>query len=304
MEWEVSLIEGLQSAMGKAGEFITKAFSTVGGEIVTLLVLLVIIFCYSKEAGKRSALKIIAASVWFSMVKNAVLRLRPYMEHEEIRALIPTETDADPMDVVQQGYSFPSGHASTSMAIYGSLCREAKKKWLWITSIILVIMIGLSRFAAGVHYPTDVLGGWVIGLLAIVFCEVLEKIVRKEWVRYLILLAIAAPGLIWCRSRDYFSALGMLAAMTFVFPYEEKYVKFSDTRNVYAMILRVLGALAVYLVLNKVLKMPFSSEFLDNGSLAAGLVRALRYGIILFVVLGVYPRIFPLFEKVGKKDSK
>ena len=92
--------------------------------------------------------------------------------------------------------------------------------------------------------------------------------------------------------------------MTVVFPYEEKYVRFQDTRNIWAMILRVLGALAVYLILNKVLKMPFSTEFLDNGSLGAGLVRTARYGIILFVILGVYPRVFPLFEKVGKKISK
>ena len=93
----------------------------------------------------------------------------------------------------------------------------------------------------------------------------------------------------------------MLAAMTFVFPYEQKHVNFQDTRNIWAMILRVLGALGVYAGLNTVLKLPFSSEFLNNGSLGAGLVRSLRYGMILFVILGVYPRVFPLFEKVGKK---
>ena len=301
MAWEVSLIEWLQNAMGKAGEFIAKAFTTAGGEVITLIVLLAMIFCYSKEAGKRSALKIIAASMWFPMIKNVVLRLRPYMEHAGIRALVLTEADAGAMDVVQQGYSFPSGHSAMSFSIYGSLCREVRKRWLWIVSAVLVFCIGVSRFAVGVHYPTDVLGGWTIGLLAICFGELLEKKVQKEWIRYLILLVITLPGIFWCRSRDYFSGLGMLAAMTFVFPYEQKHVNFQDTRNIWAMILRVLGALGVYAGLNTVLKLPFSSEFLNNGSLGAGLVRSLRYGMILFVILGVYPRVFPLFEKVGKK---
>ena len=304
MAWEVSLIEWLQKETGKAGEMIAKLFSFIGGETVMLLVLLVILFCCSKEAGKRCGLKIIAATIWFPMVKNVVLRLRPYMEHETIRALQLTEADAGAMDPVQQGYSFPSGHAAMSMSIYGSLCREARKKWLWILSIVLVIMIGVSRFMAGVHYPTDVLAGWGIGLIAICFGEWMEKKVAGEQTRYLILLAISLPGIIWCRSRDYFSALGVLAAMVIAFPYEAKHIGFRDTRNVWAMILRVAGAMVIYAAMNIVLKLPFSREFLDGGTVAAGLVRSLRYGIILFTVIGVYPRVFPLYEKIGGSGKK
>ena len=107
------------------------------------------------------------------------------------------------------------------------------------------------------------------------------------------------PGIFWCNSRDYFSALGILAGMVIVFPYEEKYVKFRDTRNVPAMILRVTGAMIVYLALNKVLKLPFSSEYLNSGTLVPNLIRSARYAVIMFAELGVYPRIFPLFEKFG-----
>jgi hypothetical protein len=80
-------------------------------------------------------------------------------------------------------------------------------------------------------------------------------------------------------------------------------VNFSDTRNIWAMILRVAGAFAIYLALNTVLKMPFSKEWLNSGELGANLVRAGRYAIILFLVIGIYPMVFPAFEKVriGKK---
>jgi len=301
MAWEVSLIESMQAGMGKAGEFATKMFNFIGGDKFMLVLLIVIILCYSKEAGKRCALKIVLACMWFPMIKNIVLRLRPYMEHESIRALEVPEADADLMDVRQQGYSFPSGHASMSMSIYGSLCMEVKKRWLWIVSSVIVLCIGLSRFAAGVHYPTDVLAGWGVGLAALFFGELLQRKVEKEWVRHAILLAVTLPGIFWCTSRDYFSALGVLIAMVIVFPYERKYVNFQDTRNVWAMILRLVGALAIYAGLNWVLKKPFTTEFLNNGTLGANLIRSARYGIILFVILGVYPRIFPLFEKVGKK---
>ena len=172
------------------------------------------------------------------------------------------------------------------MAVYGGVARELKKRWIWIVAVVIALLIGVSRFIVGVHYPTDVLGGWVIGVFAILFSILMEKVVKQEWLRYVILLVISLPGILWCSSRDYYSSLGML-----------------DTRNPFAMILRVAGAFAIYLVLNKVLKMPFSTEWLDSGKLVPNLVRTARYAIILFIVIGVYPKVFPVFEKIrfGKK---
>jgi membrane-associated phospholipid phosphatase len=303
-DWEVDVIQWLQNAMGSVGEAIAKALSFIGGETVTLLVLLVVLFCYKKEAGKRCGFTILTATMWFPMIKNIVLRIRPYMVHlDKIKALMKVEADADLMDIVQQGYSFPSGHCATAIATYGGIAREVRKRWMWFIAVIVPLLIGLSRFAVGVHYPTDVLAGWGIGLLAIGFAVLMEKYVKQEWLRYVILLAISLPGLFWCTSRDYFTGLGLLAGMTVAVPFEQKYVDFKDTRNPFAMILRVIGAFAIYVVLNKVMKMPFSTEWLDSGELLPNLVRAIRYAVILFVIIGIYPKVFTVFEKVkiGKK---
>ena len=314
LDWEVDLIEWLQKAMGTVGETIAKALSYIGGETAMLLVLLVVLFCYKKEAGKRVGFTMLAASMWFPMIKNIVLRVRPYIATAQnvdgklvegrIKALSKVEADADIWDSTQQGYSFPSGHSANSVAMYGSIARELRKKWMWCLAVILPLLIGLSRFAVGVHYPTDVLAGWVIGLLAIGFCILMEKHVKTEWVRYVILLAISLPGIFWCTSRDYFTSLGLLAGMTAAVPYEKKYVNFRDTRNVWAMILRVAGAFAIYAGLNKALKMPFSTEWLDSGILGANLVRTARYTVIIFVILAVYPRVFPVFERIGGKPKE
>ena len=301
-EWEVDLIEWLQNTMGSIGEGIAKALSFIGGETISLLVLLVVLFCYKKAAGMRCGFTILAASMWFPMIKNIALRLRPYMVHKgRVSVLMQAEADADAMDVVQQGYSFPSGHSAMAVACYTSIAYEIKKKWMWILAVIISLLIGLSRFAVGVHYPTDVLAGWAVGLLAFGFGLLMDKYVKKEWIRYAILLAITLPGIFWCTSRDYFSALGLLIGMTVAVPFEKKYVNFQDTRNVWAMILRVVCAFAIYAVLNKVLKMPFSTEWLDSGTLGANLVRSARYAIILFLIVGIYPKCFPVFEKIGKK---
>jgi undecaprenyl-diphosphatase len=68
--------------------------------------------------------------------------------------------------------SFPSGHALESMTLYGALAltvgRRLRSRWLRILALIfglgLPLLIGFSRIYLGVHYFTDVLGGWVVGL--------------------------------------------------------------------------------------------------------------------------------------------
>ena len=301
-QWEVDLIAWLQQTMGTAGTAAAKVMSFIGGETFMLLLMIVMLFCYRKESGKRIALTVLTAGMWFPMIKNVVLRIRPYMAHQEsIKVLQVTEADADPMDIIQQGFSFPRGHSATAVAMFGSIARELRKKWLWMIAAAMALLIGLSRIAVGVHYPTDVLAGWTVGLAAVGFNILLEKKVKQEWMRYVILLAISLPGILWCNSRDYFTTLGLLIAAAIGFPYEEKHIGFRDTRSIPAMILRCIGALAIYYVLNTVLKLPFSKEFLDNGTLAANLVRTARYAVILFIVIAVYPRVFPLFEKIRRK---
>ena len=104
------------------------------------------------------------------------------------------------------------------------------------------------------------------------------------------------------RTEDYYTSLGLLIGLIAGVYFEEKFVQFRETRNIWAMILRVAGAFAIYFLLNTVLKLPFSNEFLSGGTMGALLVRMTRYAVIIFVVVGVYPKVFTLYEKIGKKN--
>ena len=110
------------------------------------------------------------------VVKNLIARPRP----DAIYFLVP-----------ESGYSFPSGHSITSIAVYGMLAwliwyyhktdaavgthglgaeaaaaakMPAKKRALMILCAFLSVAIGLSRIYVGVHHPTDVLGGFLAGI--------------------------------------------------------------------------------------------------------------------------------------------
>ena len=92
-----------------------------------------------------------------------------------------------PIDIAlieETGYSFPSGHSMVAFAFYGLIIYliyksklNIKLKILFIVLLSLLILgIGLSRIYLGVHYVTDVLGGYILGLLSlIIFIELIYK---------------------------------------------------------------------------------------------------------------------------------
>ncbi len=300
MEWEVSLIEWIQSNMGGFSEALGKVFSFLGGEKGLMVLFVIVLFCWKKEAGKRLALIIAAVNAWPAMIKSVVMRPRPYMAYPgRVKALELVETTAAADDIAAQGYSFPSMHAASVAGSYFHVAKEAKRKWLWILAVAKTVFVGFFRVTVGMHYPTDVLAGWALGFVILGVFALLEKYVEKEWVRHLILLIITLPGLFFASTHDYYTSLGILLGAIAAIPFERKYVNFRDTRNVLAMILRTLGAFAIYFGLNTLLKLPFSKDFLEEASMGAFLVRTARYAIIVFVIMGVYPKVFPLFE--GKK---
>ena len=293
----------MQNSFGDLSRLIGRIFAFIGGETGLLIMVFAVMFCWKKEVGQRLALILATVNAYLPMIKAAVLRPRPYIEYPdrvEAQALVDSDTSAQ--DVAAQGYSFPSMHSASVPASYITLAHSAKKKWLWILAICLTFLVGVFRVAVGMHYPTDVLAGWVFGFAVIGIFSLLDRLVEKEWIRHLILLVLALPGLFFVRTQDYFISLGMLIGLCVALPFEKKYVGFQDTRNVFAMIFRMVGAFAIYFVMNTLLKMPFRSEYLASTRLDAFLIRTLRYAVIIFVIMGVYPKIFPLFEKL-KRDN-
>lgn len=86
------------------------------------------------------------------VLKNLVAMPRPFTLHENVQLLIPAPHD----------YSFPSGHTGAAFASAAALYFSRAR--YWIVVFVLAVLIAFSRLYLYVHFPTDVLGGIVLGI--------------------------------------------------------------------------------------------------------------------------------------------
>lgn len=303
-EWEVAFIVWLQTHAGNFGAQAAKGITILGEEFVFVVIFGILYWCLDKKAAKSIGTTLVIALIVNPMIKNIALRRRPYMDHSEIRCLSPVSRKADIHDIAVQGFSFPSAHSLNSVVIYGSLRSLFQNRFLRALTVILPVLIGISRVVLGVHYPTDVLAGWGLGLLILFLVPYVTKNVKNENLFRLIVFLVSALGIFYCRTNDYFTGLGIMAGLFLAIPVEERYVSFEGSRHAAACVLRVVIGLALELALSFLTKMPFSKEFLESGTLPAYLVRTGRYAVIMFTLFAIYPMLFKYIDRVsGKKDA-
>ena len=303
-DWEVSLILWLQAHMGSFGTALASFFSVFGEELAGVAVIGFLYWCYDKRFGRFVGLNVLVGIVLNPMIKNIHLRRRPYFDTPEIKCLKPVKKDADIYNIAAQEFSFPSGHATNAVTIYGSAAEyKRKNKVLAVIGVVLPLLVGVSRFCLGVHYPTDVICGWLLGLVVIIFVPWLQKKINNDRLLYGILLLMGLPGFFYCKSLDFFSGYGMLLGFVLAVEFEQKYVNFENTRSATRSVLRVVGGVAVFFGLNALTKMPFSADYLNSGEMSAMLIRVVRYTLVVFTVLGVYPMVFKYADKWFKEEK-
>ncbi len=296
--WETVFIQWLQGFASPLMTAIASFFTMFGEELVLVAIAGFIYWCYDKQWGRDIATILLPTMLAGSLVKNIVLRRRPYMDHSNIQCLKRVDADAPLYDIAAQGYSFPSMHAANTWSIFGSLAIKVRKNWFRVLTGIVLFLIGLSRVFVGVHYPTDILAGWVLGGIIIAMIFLIQRKIHNSLVYLAILGLLALPGWFYCKSNDFFSAYGLMVGIFTGFAVEERFVKFENTRSVLRSILRLIGGIVLFLGLNTLLKLPFSAALLESGSFAAHLIRALRYAIVSFIFICVYPIVFQYTARI------
>ena len=129
------------------------------GDMGIFWILLTIVLLLIPETRKSGVIVAVALCldviVCNGILKNVFARTRPFDVNEAVQLLIAAPKD----------FSFPSGHTGASFAAVAALYFAGEKK-LWKASLVLAVLIAVSRMYLYVHYPTDILGGMLVGIAA------------------------------------------------------------------------------------------------------------------------------------------
>ena len=294
-EWEASLILAFQSVLGRSGTAVMSLVTEFGGEAVLFLILGVIYWGYDKELGEKIGLNLLTSIVLCPILKNCLLRLRPYFIVPGVKCLKPVEA-GDIMDVTIQGYSFPSSHSGSAASVYGTIAFYSGKRSVRILCALITAAVGISRFCLGVHFPTDVIAGILIGTALILITEYARKKNVSRKVLYGFIMGCGAVGMFFRTTEDYYTAYGVLVGGLCGLLYEQNRVRFRNTASLSVALLRTAGGIAAFLLVSLVLKTVFNT--LELAGTAQLLIRTLRYAASAFTAVGVYPSVFR-FEKTS-----
>lgn len=126
-----------------------------GGWFWILCAVVLLAIPKTRKTGYAAVLSLIFGVIVTNLLlKNIVARPRPFAEIEALIPLIAKPTD----------FSFPSGHTTASFAVALVMLRVLPKK-IGIPAVVLAALVAFSRLYLGVHYPTDVLAGFVVALV-------------------------------------------------------------------------------------------------------------------------------------------
>ena len=171
IDFGISFITAFQS-MGTWLEAPMKFFSFLNSENFLLIFLPFLYWSVDAALGIRVWFIFLAGAGLSQYFKMPMHGPRPYWVSTDVRAFA-SETS----------FGVPSGHAELASGIWGMTAAYYRKTWVWVAAVLLAFLIGLSRLYLGVHFPHDVLAGWILGFLTlwafVRFWESVEARIKK-----------------------------------------------------------------------------------------------------------------------------
>lgn len=156
---DIQGIKRIQSFEQANITFVMKFFSYIGDTLRVILISVMILFVLFKVFHQRKELILFLVVLIGSTILNVLLKNYFHRERPNLVRMI-----------IEDGYSFPSGHTMAALSLYGIISflmwrhipQQSGRILFICISAFFILGIGLSRIYLGAHYPSDVLGAYLI----------------------------------------------------------------------------------------------------------------------------------------------
>ena len=279
----IEVIEFIQNFRNDFFDLFFNFISFLGEEYVYIILLTIIYYTYDKKLGEMLGYVLIVSTGLNEVFKNIFKTQRPFQKYEDRVVNLREHTSS--------GYSFPSGHTQVFTSVLFGIAYYIKKRWLYITVMILSVFMAISRMYLGVHFLEDVLVSIILGItLSYLYYRFYTKhnenqqmLLRVNIITFLIMILL----LIFVQSKTYVTTVGMFGGYALAMWFEKTYVNFTVKVSIRNKIIRVIIALVLMIAIQTGFKMIYTSIFSNDTILL--LFDFIRYFLLVFVGLGILP---------------
>ena len=268
---------------------ILKFFESIRSEMLTLAMTIItmmaeglfivgilagLYWCVDKKSATKLSWCVLFSLVGNGVIKNLVKMPRPF-QIEDITPLRPETATS---------YSFPSGHTQTATSFWTSAIFVIKTKAIKIVGVTIVILTAISRMYLGVHWPMDVAGGILFG---IIFTILASKLIDEEaniTMNHVVGASIALLIVLCLKvDADLYKSAAALWGLSLGVYIEQNYIKFisyqSKKVQIKKIIIGILGLMVIYIGM---------SEFLPD----VKVIDIIKYAAVMLWITAGAPYFF------------
>ncbi|MFA5866850.1 MAG: phosphatase PAP2 family protein [Actinomycetota bacterium] len=259
----VDIIIAVQQIHGPILDAFFRAITSLGDATVYVIALPFFFWCVDVGLGAHAGLLFLSTSYVANGLKDLFRQPRPY--HFDFSVKLD---DAS-------GYGLPSFHTMEATIMWGMFAMWYKKKWLWVVALAMMALIGFSRIYLGVHFPTDVLAGFILGVLALWLYAsggaALEKWLKELDFHWQVILSLIVPAVLAIShpTSDVILIMSVLSGFCLGLALLNRYVSFSAGGPVWQKALRFAAGDIVVAVLYVVPRIFAGSGLAGRMNLAA-----------------------------------
>jgi len=228
--------------------------SALGTQFFYMLLLPFLYWCYDKKTGSKIFILFIISGWMNSVFKDLINHPRPYAMDETLKI----DNTGGP--------GLPSGHAQQSLVFWGSLSLKMMNSYFTCFSVVLILLIALSRIYLGVHFPTDILGGWFLGGFILIVMWPLydraESYCRKSGTAVSASAALIVPVLLSMIMASKWSvmSMGSLSGFCTGLLIERKYINFEPAVDLKSGFYRYVSGGVMLIIVFSAGKLLFSKS--------------------------------------------
>lgn len=243
---QIEIIKSIQSMMSPFWDVVFQIVTMAAEEYFYIIAASIIFWCVNKKFGYKLGFALLTSTIVNIALKDLINAARP-IGVPGIRSLrVETAT----------GQSFPSGHTQGTTTFWISSIIQVRRKWIYIVGTLAIFLVGFSRLYLGVHYPVDVIGGMIIGIIGVFISNYIfeyAQTTKKTWILLIIIVPMLI-GMIFFREKTYYTISGTVLGFYIGYILESKYLNYDVRNTKVKQLIKVVFGLGILLTLKSVLK--------------------------------------------------